>query len=127
MSRSQLVIVLLCCLPLAACLHCYTCLFPAISPLDCFKFPQECPAGQRCLSSVAIGRRGSLQVTMYEKSCAIPSQCDVSGQKYASGLYFNYTNICCDTDLCNGAVSVAALSWWRAALCLLPALTLLLA
>ncbi|XP_049457883.1 prostate stem cell antigen-like isoform X1 [Epinephelus fuscoguttatus] len=127
MSPSQLGIVLLCCLPLAACLRCYTCLFPAISPMDCFKFPQECPAGQRCLSSTATGRRGALQVTMYEKSCAVPSQCGVSGQKYASGLYFNYTNICCDTDLCNGAGSFAALSWEGAALCLLPALSLLLA
>lgn len=70
---------------------------------------------------------GSLQVTMYEKSCAVPSQCGVSGQKYASGLYFNYTNVCCDTDLCNGAASVAALSWGGVALSLLPALTLLLA
>ncbi|XP_023257522.1 prostate stem cell antigen-like [Seriola lalandi dorsalis] len=127
MPRLQLLVVFLCCLPLAACLHCYTCLFPAISPLDCFKFPQECPAGQRCLSSTATGRRGALQVTMFEKSCAVAAQCGVSGQKYASGLYFNYTNVCCDTDLCNGAVSVAALSWGGVALSLLPALALLLA
>ncbi|XP_026155498.1 sperm acrosome membrane-associated protein 4-like [Mastacembelus armatus] len=124
MPRSQLLIVFLCCLPLAACLHCYTCVFPTISSLDCF--PQECPARQRCLSSSATGRHGSLQVTMYEKSCAIPSQCGLSGQKYASGLYFNYTTVCCDMDLCNGAVSVAALSWGGAALCLPPALALLL-
>lgn len=65
-------------------------------------------------------------MTLYEKGCAVPSQCGVSGQKYAKGLYFNYTNVCCDTDFCNGAVSVAALSWGRAALCLLPALALLL-
>ncbi|XP_054620209.1 protein Bouncer-like [Dunckerocampus dactyliophorus] len=124
MSASQL-LVLLCCLPLANGLQCYTCLFPAISPLDCLKFPQQCPAGQRCLSSVAMGKRGALQVTMYEKSCAIPSQCGVSGQKYASGLYFNYTNVCCNTDLCNGAAG--ALRWGGATLCLLPALGLLLA
>ncbi|KAI3358718.1 hypothetical protein L3Q82_015128, partial [Scortum barcoo] len=122
---SFLIFLLLC--P-SACLHCYTCLFPAISPLDCFKFPQECPAGQRCLSSTAAtGIRGALQVTMFEKSCAVPSQCGVSGQKYASGLFFNYTNVCCDTDLCNGAVSFTALSWGGAALGLLPALTVLLA
>lgn len=70
---------------------------------------------------------GSLQVTMYEKSCAVPSQCGVSGQKYSTGLYFNYTNVCCDTDLCNGAVSIAALSWGGVALCLLPALSVVLA
>lgn len=63
---------------------------------------------------------------MYEKSCAILAQCGVSGQKFASGFYFNYTNICCDTDLCNGAVSVAALGWGGVALALLPALSLLL-
>ncbi|KAM9384491.1 sperm acrosome membrane-associated protein 4-like [Pholidichthys leucotaenia] len=127
MPRSQLLILLMCCLPLAACLRCYVCLFPAISPLDCLKFPLECPAGQRCLSSVATGKRGDLKLTMYEKSCAVPSQCDQSGQKYASGIDFNYTNICCDTDLCNQAVSVAALSWGRVVLLLLPAVSLLLA
>ncbi|XP_056876756.1 sperm acrosome membrane-associated protein 4-like [Takifugu flavidus] len=124
MSHLQLVMLLLCSLPLAAPLQCYTCVFPAISPLDCFKFPQECPAGQRCLSSTATGRRGSLQVSMYEKSCAVPSQCGVSGQKYASGLYFNYTNVCCDTDLCNGAGSVTAVGRGRVALWLLAALVL---
>ncbi|XP_078146687.1 uncharacterized protein LOC144542935 [Centroberyx gerrardi] len=127
MSCSQLLIVFLCCLPLAACLHCYTCVFPAISPLDCLKFPQECPAGQRCLSSTAVGTRGSLRLTLYEKSCAVASQCGLSGQKQAAGLSFNYSNICCDTDLCNGAGPAAALSWRGAALCLLPALCLLLA
>lgn len=44
----------------SACLSCYTCLFPAISPMDCVKFPQECPAGQRCLSSTATGTRGEI-------------------------------------------------------------------
>lgn len=116
-------LVLLCCLPLAAPLRCYTCLFPAISPLDCFKFPQECPAGQRCLFSEATGRRGALSVTMYEKSCAVPSQCGVSGQKYASGLYFNYTNQCCDTDLCNAAVTPPSLS---GTVLIIPGLALLL-
>lgn len=64
---------------------------------------------------------------MYEKSCAIASQCGVSGQKYASGLYFNYTNVCCDTDLCNAAApaTFAAPCWARLALILLPALALL--
>ncbi|XP_068188453.1 prostate stem cell antigen-like [Antennarius striatus] len=126
MTRPELLTLLLCCLPLAACLRCYTCVFPAISPLDCLKFPQECPNGQRCLSSKATGRRGSLQVTMYEKSCAIPSQCDISGQKYASGLYFNYTNVCCDTDLCNAAAPPGGSGAARLTLCLLMAVGLLL-
>ncbi|XP_076006121.1 prostate stem cell antigen-like [Genypterus blacodes] len=126
MAHSLLLTLCLCCLPLAACLRCYTCLFPAISPMDCLKFPQECPAGQRCLASTAIGKRGELQLTLYERGCAIATQCGKSGQKYAAGLYFNFTNVCCDTDLCNGAESFAALCWRGVALCLLPALALLL-
>uniref|UniRef100_A0A3Q2XM39 Snake toxin/toxin-like domain-containing protein n=1 Tax=Hippocampus comes TaxID=109280 RepID=A0A3Q2XM39_HIPCM len=85
-----------------SCLTCYTCVFPAISPMDCLKFPERCADGHRCLSSVATAKRGALQITLYEKSCAVPSQCGVSGQKYTNGLYFNYTNVCCNTDLCNG-------------------------
>lgn len=46
----------------SACLRCYTCVFPAICPLDCFMFPQECPTGQRCLSSTATGRQGETQI-----------------------------------------------------------------
>ncbi|CAG5887440.1 unnamed protein product, partial [Menidia menidia] len=111
----------------SACLRCFTCVFPAVSPLDCLKFPLECPAGQRCLSSEASGKRGGIQLTIYEKSCAVSSQCGLAGQKYSAGIYFNYTNDCCDTDLCNGAGSVAVAGWAGAALCLLPALTLLLA
>ncbi|KAM3857889.1 prostate stem cell antigen-like [Diretmus argenteus] len=127
MSHPQVLILVLVCLPLAACLRCYTCVFPAISPMDCLMFPQECPAGQRCLASTAEGVRGALRLTLYEKSCAIQSQCGKSGQKHAAGLSFNYTNICCDTDLCNGAVSIAALNWRPAMLSLMPALYLLLA
>ncbi|XP_037549029.1 sperm acrosome membrane-associated protein 4-like [Nematolebias whitei] len=127
MPRLALLIGLLACLPLAACLRCYTCVFPAISPMDCLKFPLECPAGQRCLSSEATGRRGVIQMTIYEKSCAVPTQCGLSGQKYASGINFNYTNNCCDTDLCNGAGSIGALSWGGAVLGLLPVFTLLTA
>ncbi|XP_029370668.1 sperm acrosome membrane-associated protein 4-like [Echeneis naucrates] len=127
MHRLQLLSVFLCCVPLAGSLYCYTCLFPAISPIDCFRFPQECPAGQRCLSSTATGIQGDLQVVMYEKSCAIAAQCGLRGQKYVSGLFFNYTNDCCDTDLCNGAGPVAALGWRGLAFSLLPAVALLLA
>ncbi|KAG7500059.1 hypothetical protein JOB18_007579 [Solea senegalensis] len=120
------IVIFLCFLPLAACLQCYTCLIPTVSPVDCIKFPQECPAGQRCLSSTATAKQGALEMTMYEKSCAIPAQCGLSGQKSTAGLKFNYTNVCCDTDLCNSAVTVAALSWSGASLCVLPALALLL-
>ncbi|XP_046874808.1 prostate stem cell antigen-like [Hypomesus transpacificus] len=126
MSRPQIFLLLLCCLPLAAALRCYTCVFPAISPLDCLKFPQECPAGQHCLASTAVGTRGALRVVLYEKSCAIPAQCGRSGEKETAGLHFNYTNECCDVDLCNAAARPAALGWTGAGLCLLPALHLLL-
>ncbi|KAF3707282.1 hypothetical protein EXN66_Car000455 [Channa argus] len=127
MPRSELLIVFLCGLTLAACLNCYTCVFPAISPLDCLKFPQECAAGQRCLSSTATGRHGPIKMTMYEKGCAIPSQCGVTGQKYGAGLYFNFTTVCCDTELCNGDISGTVVRWESLALCLLPALILQLA
>lgn len=123
MAHTHLVL-LLCCLPLATSLNCYTCVFPAISPLDCLKFSQKCPEGYHCLSSTATGRRGSLELTMYEKSCAATNLCGRSGQKYASGLYFNYTNVCCDTDLCNAAT---ALRWGGGVLCLLPLIFQLLA
>uniref|UniRef100_A0A8C2ZCX5 UPAR/Ly6 domain-containing protein n=1 Tax=Cyclopterus lumpus TaxID=8103 RepID=A0A8C2ZCX5_CYCLU len=101
----------------SACLICYTCV-DVISPLVCFKFPQECRAGQRCLSSTAMGTRGEIQICV--RVCSRPS-----AREWKSGLSFNYSNLCCDTD--NGARSSAAL--WRrgAALCMLPALTLLLA
>lgn len=39
-------------------LFCYTCVFPAISPLDCIRFPLRCPPGQVCLSSRAVGEKG---------------------------------------------------------------------
>ncbi|KAL4604844.1 prostate stem cell antigen [Arapaima gigas] len=107
MPYQLLLLILLGHLPAAAALQCFTCVFPAISPVDCLRFPQECPAGQRCLSSVAIGTRGTLRLVLYEKSCAFASQCGLSGEKSAAGLNFTYTNECCDTDLCNGAVAWA--------------------
>ncbi|XP_029587170.1 prostate stem cell antigen [Salmo trutta] len=125
MSHPQLFLLFLCGLPLAAPLCCYTCVFPAISPMDCLKFPQECPAGQRCLASTAVGTRGSLRLVLYEKSCAIPSQCDLSGEKHTAGLNFTYHNNCCDTDLCNGAIAHAAPIWRGGALCILPILSLI--
>ncbi|XP_061675742.1 sperm acrosome membrane-associated protein 4-like isoform X1 [Syngnathoides biaculeatus] len=99
---------------------CYSSVFP-------WQFPETCTDGHRCLSSVATARRGALQITMYEKSCAAPSQCGVSGQKYASGLFFNFSNVCCDDDLCNGASSLSTAKWGGAALCLPLVLGLLLA
>ncbi|XP_072530392.1 protein Bouncer-like [Salminus brasiliensis] len=127
MSRSSGSFVLvLCCLPLAVLsLTCYSCMFPAISPLDCLKFPQECPAGQRCLSSEAIGVRGSIVIVLHEKSCAVESQCGISGEKHAAGLNFTYTNTCCDMDLCNSAVQVSA-PCWRELLLSLISVTLIL-
>ncbi|KAJ3608550.1 hypothetical protein NHX12_023081 [Muraenolepis orangiensis] len=47
-------------------------------------------------------------IKIYEKSCTIRSQCGLSGQKYTAGYHFNYSNVCCNTDMCNGAVPVAA-------------------
>ncbi|CAL8299398.1 unnamed protein product [Lota lota] len=126
MSRSLVLLSLLCCLPLAGGLRCYACLFPAISPMDCLKFPQECPAGQLCLSSTAESTRGAIGIKIYEKSCTVTTQCGLSGQKYTAGYNFNYSNVCCNTDLCNAALPVAAPTWRGAVLCLLPPLYLLL-
>ncbi|KAK7124610.1 hypothetical protein R3I94_018854 [Phoxinus phoxinus] len=107
------------CLPLAVIsLTCYTCVFPAISPVDCLMFHQECSEGQRCLASTAVGVKGSVCIVLYERSCALPSQCDLSGEKHAAGLKFNYTNKCCDTDLCNTAATISSPRWTGAALSL---------
>ncbi|XP_067281686.1 lymphocyte antigen 6L-like [Pseudorasbora parva] len=112
-------LITVCCLPLAVVsLTCYTCVFPAISPVDCLTFPQECPVGQRCLASTAVGVKGSVHIVLYERSCALPSQCDLSGAKHAAGLNFNYTNECCDTDLCNTAATISSPCWTGAVLSL---------
>uniref|UniRef100_A0A673KJV9 UPAR/Ly6 domain-containing protein n=1 Tax=Sinocyclocheilus rhinocerous TaxID=307959 RepID=A0A673KJV9_9TELE len=92
--------------------RCYTCMFPAISPLDCLKFPQECPVGQRCIASKAVGVKGSVSIVLYERSCALPLQCDLSGEKHAAGINFNYTSECCDTDLCNTAAPITNLLYF---------------
>ncbi|XP_039626093.1 sperm acrosome membrane-associated protein 4-like [Polypterus senegalus] len=86
-------------------LKCYRCIFPTISPIDCFKFPQQCPSGNRCLSSTAMGKRGSFHLVVYEKSCAAAQMCGKTGEKSAMGMNFTYTNTCCDFDLCNSATS----------------------
>ena len=69
---------------------------------------------------------GGIGIKIYEKSCTIPSQCGLSGQKHTAGYNFNYSNVCCDTDLCNSAPPGAAPAWRTAVLCLLPLLSLLL-
>ncbi|XP_072548022.1 sperm acrosome membrane-associated protein 4-like [Salminus brasiliensis] len=99
-------VLLLCLLPSVVPLFCYTCVFPAISPLDCIRYPTRCPPGQLCLSSKAIGQKGEFQVVLYEKSCVISSLCGITGEKFAMGLNFTFTNECCDTHLCNGASAI---------------------
>ncbi|XP_028819868.1 protein Bouncer-like [Denticeps clupeoides] len=122
-QQSPLLHVLLCCLPLAAVtLRCYTCVFPAISPIECMPFPQECPAGQRCLSSTAVAVKGAIRLVVYEKGCAVETHCGLTGQKAAAGLSFNYTNNCCDTDLCNHAPRGSAPCGAGLVLSLLPLL-----
>uniref|UniRef100_A0A3Q2PE87 Ly6 domain containing, pigment cell n=1 Tax=Fundulus heteroclitus TaxID=8078 RepID=A0A3Q2PE87_FUNHE len=98
-------------LDLCISLFCYTCVFPAISPLDCIRFPLKCPPGQLCLSSRAEGQRGDFRVVLYEKSCVLPALCGVTGEKYALGLNFTFTNECCNTHLCNTAASFVLFYW----------------
>ncbi|XP_061086399.1 sperm acrosome membrane-associated protein 4-like [Conger conger] len=111
MSRLICLVLFLCLLPFAVPLYCFTCVFPTISPLDCIKYPQKCPPGQLCLSSAAVGKRGDFRVVLYEKSCILSSLCGISGEKYAMGINFTFTNECCSTNLCNGATSNAASIW----------------
>ncbi|KAM6935535.1 uncharacterized protein PEZ65_005879 isoform 1-T1 [Lycodopsis pacificus] len=96
-------------------LFCYTCVFPAISPLDCIRFPLWCPPGQVCLSSRAVGEKGDFRVVLYEKSCVRPSLCGVTGEKHTMGLNFTFTNECCNTHLCNDA-AVPATPYWTGTL-----------
>uniref|UniRef100_A0A665TKY2 Ly6 domain containing, pigment cell n=1 Tax=Echeneis naucrates TaxID=173247 RepID=A0A665TKY2_ECHNA len=113
---------LLCLLPTVVSLYCYTCVLPAISPLDCIQFPVSCPPGQLCLSSRAVGKKG-FRVVLYEKSCVLPALCGVAGEKYAMGLNFTFTNECCNTHLCNGAAASASCCWTGTTLTLLISYT----
>nr|XP_061789440.1 protein Bouncer-like [Nerophis lumbriciformis] len=89
-------------------LFCYTCVFPAISPLDCIRFPLLCPAGQVCLFSKAVGQKGESCVVLYERSCVVPPLCGVTAHRSIMGLNFTFTNECCNTHLCNGATATSA-------------------
>ncbi|XP_030638876.1 sperm acrosome membrane-associated protein 4-like [Chanos chanos] len=111
MSRLHSTLILLLLLPPVVPLFCYTCVFPSISPLDCIKYPTKCPPGQLCLSSRAIGQRGEFQIVLYEKSCVLPSLCGITGEKFAMGLNFTFTNDCCETHLCNRASTPTAVLW----------------
>lgn len=51
---------------------------------------------------------GDFQVVLYEKSCVLPALCGLTGEKFALGLNFTFTNDCCDTLLCNGVSSSSA-------------------
>ncbi|XP_049903747.1 sperm acrosome membrane-associated protein 4-like [Epinephelus moara] len=119
MSKLVCPLLLLCLLPPVVPLFCYTCVFPAISPLDCIRYPLKCPPGQVCLSSRAVGQRGGFRVVLYEKSCILPSFCGITGEKQAMGLNFTFTNDCCNTHLCNGAAIPATSCWTGTILTLL--------
>uniref|UniRef100_UPI0000F1FCF1 sperm acrosome membrane-associated protein 4-like precursor n=1 Tax=Danio rerio TaxID=7955 RepID=UPI0000F1FCF1 len=98
-------------LPSVVPLLCYTCVFPSISPLDCLKFPTKCSLGQVCLSSKAVARRGDLEIHFYEKSCALPALCGLTGEKFIQGLNFTFRSDCCDTLLCNHSTANSAFIW----------------
>uniref|UniRef100_UPI00398EE1C7 sperm acrosome membrane-associated protein 4-like n=1 Tax=Pristiophorus japonicus TaxID=55135 RepID=UPI00398EE1C7 len=89
-------------------LKCYTCIFPALTTSDCLKFPRMCLATETCLRSKAVGKKGRLKFTLYEKGCVLTTLCGVCGTKMAMGIVFTYNNSCCDTDLCNGATGPKA-------------------
>ncbi|KAM4736651.1 uncharacterized protein FYW61_006748 [Anableps anableps] len=116
MSKLLCLLLLLCFPPAVVSLFCYTCVFPAISPLDCIRFPLKCPPGQLCLSSRAVGQKGGLRVVLYEKSCVLPALCGVTGEKYALGLNFTFINECCNTHLCNTAAAPPHPPLWTALL-----------
>ncbi|KAM3912446.1 lymphocyte antigen 6 complex locus protein G6c [Leptodactylus fuscus] len=103
-------------------LRCYTCLFPTLSPMDCIKFPVQCPPKERCLYSTATGKTKSFPFILHEMSCAVNSLCGISGEKSTLGINVTYHNTCCDTDLCNSAVA----SKLSLSLALIPLLLLFL-
>lgn len=62
---------------------------------------------------------GDFQVVLYEKSCIFPALCGLTGEKFALGLNFTFTNDCCDTLLCNGVSSSPAVFLFSTLLSLL--------
>ncbi|TFJ96211.1 BolA family transcriptional regulator [Platysternon megacephalum] len=88
-------------------LRCYTCLFPTLAPLDCLKFVTPCAPTQRCLTSVARGRRGALELVVFEKSCGEAALCGARGTRWLLGANFTYSTACCSSDLCNGGARPA--------------------
>ncbi|XP_034166452.2 sperm acrosome membrane-associated protein 4-like, partial [Pangasianodon hypophthalmus] len=107
--------------PVAVPLFCYKCVFPAVTPLpvDCIRIPTLCPPGQGCLSSKATAQKGDFQVVLREKSCALPSLCGITGEKFVMGLNFTFTTECCDSNLCNGAAVLQSVFSISTLLCLL--------
>ncbi|XP_059827211.1 sperm acrosome membrane-associated protein 4-like [Hypanus sabinus] len=89
-------------------LKCYTCIFPALTPSDCLKFPRMCMPTETCFTSKAVGTKGQQKLVLYEKGCVSTSLCGVCGTKTAMGIVFSYNNTCCDTDLCNAGVGARA-------------------
>lgn len=67
--------------------------------------------GEECVSVICFFLSGDFRVVLYEKSCVLPSLCGITGEKYALGLNFTFTNECCNTHLCNGAATSAAPYW----------------
>ncbi|XP_077577529.1 uncharacterized protein LOC144199634 [Stigmatopora nigra] len=116
MSRMLVPLLFLFVVPSVVPLFCYTCVFPAVSPLECIRFPLMCPAGQVCLFSKVVGEKGEMRVVLSEKSCIHPSLCGLTGHKSIMGLNFTFTNQCCDTHLCNGAAISHSATYWSAIL-----------
>ncbi|XP_072920805.1 sperm acrosome membrane-associated protein 4-like [Hemitrygon akajei] len=108
MKSIQLISLLCLLLPIGETLKCYTCIFPALTPSDCLKFPRMCMPTETCFTSKAVGTKGQQKLVLYEKGCVSTSLCGVCGTKTAMGIVFSYNNTCCDTDLCNAGVGARA-------------------